>query len=128
MSQRQMFLIVVGAITWFIAAMFIRLALSQGWLDGGAVTFAIFAASLPVAASSIEFAHRLVKGARGHLMHTAAPICIVGLLLDGIAFVWASKLYTANPSLLAAGGAWLLWTVGLTLAYASLRDARAAAA
>jgi hypothetical protein len=128
MPHRQMFLVIMGAITWFIAAMFIRLALPQGWLSGGVATFLVFAASLPVAAISIEFAHRLVKGENGRLMNTAATISMVGLLLDGIAFVWASRLYTADPSVLAAGGAWLLWTVGLTLAYASLRDARTASA
>lgn len=126
MSQtvRQFLLIAFGVVTWFVAAMFIRLALPQGWLNGGAATIGIFGASLPVAALSIEAAHRLLRGEAGGLMRTAAVISYVGLLLDGVAFIWASSLYTADRAALSFGGAWLLWTVGATLVYASVRDAR----
>jgi hypothetical protein len=123
-AQRQLLLILFGIVAWFVAAMFIRLALPQGWLDGGAATIGIFLVSLPVAAVSIEAAHRIMRGEAGRLTRTAVVISYVGLLLDGLAFVWASNLYTADRAALGFGGAWLLWTVGATLVYASIRDAR----
>jgi len=121
-SSRQLTLIALGVITWFAAAMFIRLALPQGWLNGGIATIAVFLLSLPVAAISIEVAHRLTQGKQGKLLETASIISCVGLTLDGVAFVWASSLYTLDKTSLAFGGAWLLWTVGVTLAYALLRQ------
>ena len=124
MTQRQLLLMVFGIITWFAAAMFIRTALPQGWLDGGAPTIGVFVATLPVAALAIEAAHRVTRGEIGRLMHTAVVISYVGLLLDGLAFIWAGNLYTLDRTALSFGGAWLLWTVGLTLVYASIRDAR----
>ena len=124
MTQRQLLLTLFGVITWFAAAMFIRIALPQGWLDGGAATIGIFVASLPVAAVAIEAAHRLTRGEIGRLLQTAVVISYVGLLLDGLAFIWADRLYTLDRAALSFGGAWLLWTVGLTLVYASIRDAR----
>ena len=121
-AQRQLLLILFGIVTWFVAAIFIRHALPQGWLDGGAATIGVFLVSLPVAALSIEAAHRIMRGEAGRLTRTAVVISCVGLLLDGLAFIWASGLYTADRAELSFGGAWLLWTVGATLLYASIRD------
>ena len=120
--SRQLVLVALGVVTWFAAAMFIRLALPQGWLSGGVSTIVVFLLSLPVAAVSIEVAHRLTQGEAGKLLQTASIISCVGLTLDGVAFVWASNLYTSDNTSLAFGGAWLLWTVGVTLGYALLRQ------
>jgi hypothetical protein len=127
MLLRQLLLIGLGVVTWFVAALFIRLALPHGWLSGGPATIAVFLLTLPVAAVSVEGAHRLTFGRAGGLIRTACVISSVGLLLDGIAFVWASGLYTSDRASLALGGAWLLWTVGATLVYALLRPAPTAA-
>ncbi|HEV2561309.1 MAG TPA: hypothetical protein VGT78_04145 [Rhizomicrobium sp.] len=128
MPHRQLILVIMGAIIWFIAAMLIRFTLPLGWLAGGAITLVLFAITIPFGAIMIEGAHRLVKGDPRSIMNTAVIICLVGLMLDGIAFVWASPLYTGDRAVLWQGGAWLLWTVGAILAYATLRDARTAAA
>ena len=114
-----------GAVIWFIAAMFIRLALPLGWLAGGLLTVLVFAGSLPTAAVSIELAHRLVGGGSGQRIKTAAIISLVGLLLDGIAITWTPALYSPDRAAISFGGAWLLWTVGLTLVWALVRDAAA---
>lgn len=123
MSMRELLLVVLGVVIWFIAAMFIRLALPQAWLNGGAATVVVFLLSLPVAAVSIEAVHRVTRGEEGGLLRTASIISSVGLILDGLAFVWASTLYTTDMGSLAFGGAWLLWIVGMTLAYATFRPA-----
>jgi len=122
MSPRQLVIVVFGVVIWFAAAMFIRLALPRGWLNGGTATVAIFLLSLPVAAVSIEIVHRITQGKAGKLLQTASIISCVGLTLDGLAFVWASNLYTPDKASLVFGGAWLLWTVGMTLAYALVRQ------
>ena len=124
MLLRQVLLVGLGVVTWLVAALFIRLALPHGWLSGGPATVAVFLLSLPVAAVSVEAAHRLTFGRTGGLIRTACVISSVGLLLDGVAFVWASSLYTSDPASLARGGAWLLWIVGVTLVYAMLRPMR----
>jgi hypothetical protein len=111
-----------GLIVWFIAAMFIRFALPLGWLEGNIVTIIIFIVSLPVAAISIELVHRFTDGQKGEKIRTAAVLSLVGLLLDGMAITWTPLLYTADRAALSFGGAWLLWTVGLTLTYALARD------
>ena len=121
--QQTIALGLLGAAIWFIAAMFIRFALSFGWLDGSLLTLLVFAGSLPTAAISIELAHRLVGGRAGRRIHTAAVISLVGLLLDGIAITWTSTLYSPDRAAISFGGAWLLWTVGLTLTWALIRDA-----
>ena len=123
MPARQLSLIGLGVITWMAAAIFIRIALPNGWLSGGPATVGIFLMSLPVAAISIEAAHRIALGQTGTLIRTACVVSSVGLLLDGIAFVWASGLYATDTASLAPGGAWLLWTVGVTLVYAMVRPA-----
>ena len=121
MLARQISLVGLGVITWMAAAIFIRIALPNGWLSGGPATVGIFLMSLPVAAISIEAAHRITFGHTGGLIRTACVVSSVGLLLDGIAFVWASGLYATDGASLAPGGAWLLWTVGVTLVYAMMR-------
>jgi len=128
MQHRQLVLVVMGAVTWFLAAMLIRFTLPLGWLAGGPITLALFAITVPFGALGIEGAHRMVKGDPKRVMNTAVIISLVGLMLDGIAFVWASQLYTGDRSDLWQGGAWLLWTVGTVLAYAAIRDARTATA
>lgn len=127
MLLRQVLLVGLGVVTWLVAALFIRLALPHGWLNGGPATVEVFLLSLPVAAVSVEAAHRLTFGRAGGLIWTTCVISSVGLLLDGIAFVWASGLYTSDRESLALGGAWLLWIVGMTLVYAVLRPVRTAA-
>ena len=127
MLLRQVLLVGLGVVTWLAAALFIRLALPQGWLDGGPATVGVFLLSLPVAAASVEAAHRLTFGRAGGLLRTACVLSSVGLLLDGIAFAWASGLYASDRASLALGGAWLLWIVGVTLLYAVLRPAGTAA-
>jgi len=126
MMNRQLALVVMGAVTWFFAAMIIRFTLPLGWLGGGPITLALFAITVPFGALMIEGAHRMVRGDPARVMNTAVVICLVGLLMDGIAFVWASALYTGDRAVLWQGGAWLLWTVGAILAYATIRDARRA--
>ena len=116
-------LAVIGAVIWFIAAMFIRYALQLGWLDGTLPTVLAFIGSLP-AAASVELLHRLVRRPTDPLLPTAAIISLVGLLLDGIAITWTPSLYSQDRAAISFGAAWLLWTVGLTLLWAMVRDAR----
>lgn len=108
MLARQLSLVGLGVITWIAAALFIRIALPNGWLSGGPATVGIFLMSLLVAAISIEVAHRITSGEKGTLIRTACVVLSVGLLLDGLAFVWASGLYANDAASLAPGGAWLL--------------------
>ena len=124
MNRTDRILVGLGIVTWLAAAIFIRLALPNGWLDGGFATLLVFAVSVPIAAISIEIARNLAGASQRDLLRIASIISAVGLLLDGIAFVWASQLYTVDHSTLFSGGAWLLWTVGVTLTYALVRTAK----
>lgn len=120
--MRTLSLILLGAVLWFLAAVFIRLAMPWGLFSGGyatAILFAITALLAPVLLSSV---HRLTAGGTAPRLPTAAILCLVGGLLDAVAMTWSPELYASNPARLVAGAAWLLFGVGALLTSAMLQD------
>ena len=120
--MRTLSLILLGAVLWFLAAVFIRLAMPWGLFSGGyatAILFGITALLAPVLLSSV---HRLTAGGEGPRLPTAAILCLVGGLLDAVAMTWSPELYASNPARLVAGAAWLLFGVGALLTSAMLQD------
>src|SRR5258708_741820 len=85
-----------GTIGWFIAAMFIRFALSLGWFGAGP-RLVLFAAAVPAAWFLVEVVRRI---APAHLLERVTVLCVTALLLDGLALVWFPALYGAEGAAL----------------------------
>jgi hypothetical protein len=99
-----------GLIGWFIAAMFIRVAIPLGWF-APPLTAVMFIAAVPASWLLVELVRRLAGGA--DLLARVTIMCVVALLLDGLALVWLPGLYGASGAELLAPAAWLLFGVGV---------------
>ena len=122
--MRTLSLILLGAVLWLLAAVFIRLTLPFGLFSGGAATLGLFALTAVSAPILLSGVHRLTAGGGGPRVQTAAVLCLVGVLLDALAMIWAPEIYAANPARLVGGAAWLLFGVGALLTAALLQDQR----
>lgn len=121
---RNSVLAVLGAILWFIAALFIRFTMPLGWFEGNNETIILFVVSVPLAMIAIELIQKITQGEAGSMIRTASVISVVGLLLDALALSWSRDLYSKDPVGLETAAAWLLWVVGFTLAYSLMRDSK----
>jgi hypothetical protein len=122
--MRTLSLILLGAVLWFLAAVFIRLALPWGVFGGGyaaAILFGLTALLAPVLLSAV---HRLTAGGQRPRLPAAAILCLVGVLLDAVAMTWSPELYASNPARLVNGAAWRLFGVSALLTSAMLQDRR----
>ncbi len=120
--MRTLFLILLGAVLWFLAAAFIRLAMPWGVFAGGYATAILFGVTALLAPVLLSLAHRLTAGGKTPRLPTAAILCLVGVLLDAVALTWSPELYAANPARLVTGAAWLLFGTGALLTSAMLQD------
>lgn len=116
-------LVVVGAVGWALAALFIRLANGAGWFEGMAKV-GMFALCFPIA-----WVTALLLRAAGRLRREQiVPAMSIGLMtalfLDGIALTTAPWIYGATPDALLPSAAWLLFGVGAFLAAAFLEEWR----
>src|SRR5436189_806160 len=100
---------VLGLVGWFIAAMFIRLAIPLGWF-APPLTVVLFVVAVPASWLLVELVRRLAGGA--DLLARVTIMCVVALLLDGLALVWLPSLYGAEGAELLPAAAWLLFGVG----------------
>ena len=121
-AMRTLSLILLGAVLWFLATVFIRLAMPWGLFSGGYATAILFAITALLAPPLVNSVHRLTAGGQGACLPTAATLCLVGGLLDSVAMTWSPELYASNPARLVAGAAWRLFGVGVLLTSAMLRD------
>ena len=120
--MRTLSLILLGAVLWFLAALFIRLTLPFGLFSGGYATLILFGATALMAPVLLAGVHRLTAGGKAPRLPTAAILCLVGVLLDALAMTWSPQLYASNPARLVGGAAWLLFGVGAILTSAMLQD------
>ncbi|WP_340646658.1 hypothetical protein [Phenylobacterium sp.] len=120
--MRTLSLILLGAVLWFLAAVFIRLAMPWGVFSGGYATAILFGLTALLAPVLVSLVHRLTAGGRGPRLPTAAILCLVGGLLDALAMTLSPELYASNPARLVTGAAWLLFGFGALLTSAMLQD------
>ena len=120
--MRTLSLILLGAVLWFLAAVFIRLAMPWGVFSGGYATAILFGLTALLAPVLVSTVHRLTGGGQAPRLPTAAILCLVGVLLDALAMTWSPELYASNPARLVNGAAWLLFGVGAVLTSAMLQD------
>jgi hypothetical protein len=116
-------LAVLAVVIWYLAALFIRLALPAG-LYGGAPGVLLFAATLPVAWGSTWLAARVAGLRPAQVVPGTAFACAVAMLCDGVALTWAPGVYGGASARLALGAAWLLFGVGAILVAAILVASR----
>ncbi len=113
-------LIVIGAVLWLIAALFIRVTGAGLFVAGNPWLIALFIASLPVGWLLAVLPCRLMGLARPHYVQAATLMAAPALLLDGLAITWLPALYGVGVPGLELGAAWLLWGVGASFAFANL--------
>jgi hypothetical protein len=107
-------LAVVGAVLWFLAAMFIRFAGPLGAFRGVWVPI-LYALAGPLLAPAVLFGRRAGGAGRDRILASVAVMCVTALFLDGVALAWFRGLYGSDPAVILGGAAWLLWGVGVAL-------------
>lgn len=104
---------------WFFAARFIKLAGARGAFSPGLRRVAVFAATPLAVAALVEGVVWALDTPADKVVESVALQTAVATMLDGLALAWAhGAVYSRDEATARAGGAWLLWGVGLGLAYA----------
>ena len=115
-------LFVLSVVLWGVGVAFIREAIPFG-LFSAAASFALLAATLPVAWLTVRLARR-VAGPGTTPFEAVALVSMPALLLDGLALTWAPAAYGPAGTSLRIPAAWLLWFVGVSLAVAVSAERR----
>ena len=115
---------IIGVVVWFAAALFIRYYETMLFGAPSHNLAILYAATIPVCYVSVLIAQKLAKLSAQSL---CAGLCVgnaAALLLDGLALVWATQLYSMAASPVPYGSAWLLWGVCWLLASAVIISRR----
>ncbi len=120
--MRTLSLILLGAVLWATAMLFIRMTLPVGLFGGGSATLALFGVTALLAPVLLRLSHAMSGGGEAARLPTAALLCTTGVLLDTLVLLRAPDLYAANPARLVDAAAWRLFGVGALLTSALLQD------
>jgi hypothetical protein len=128
-SQLILF-IVLGAIFWFAAAMFVRILGPDVLRADNPLLIAIYIVSIPILAGSVVLSAIISRTPLGEMLLPVVVMTTTALLLDGLAISWGTGLYGEDPRHVMHGAALILWGagVGQVAAWVLARraDARAA--
>ena len=119
-------LCVLSVLLWGVGVAAIRLALPFGGFAAGPASWAVLAATLPLAWVCLRLCVGVAGKAGVDVIGVAALVCTPALLLDGVAMSLVPWLYGPLEAGRRAGAAWVLWFVGVTLALAFLQASRQA--
>lgn len=115
-SSSLLLSIIVGAVIWYLAALFIRFggATFFGEQSYKLVVLYIFT---PLTSLALIIAAKKLSGMNMSDIYDAFVIlAVTGAVLDGVAIRFCANLiYAQPPDILANGAAWLLWAVGTTV-------------
>jgi hypothetical protein len=114
---RTVILAAIGAVLWFMAAMFIRFVGPLGAFHGIWVPI-LYALAAPVLAPAILLGPRAAGLPRERVLTSVSVMSVTALFLDGVCLAWFRGLYGTDPVVILGGAAWLLWAVGAALALA----------
>jgi hypothetical protein len=101
-----------GALLWFGAAVLLRTLGPMGVFEGSSRAL-LYALIIPGTWPFILVAEKLARLGRDQIALGVAVVTAAAALLDGIALAWFPSLYGADPSLVAASGAAILWGAGV---------------
>ena len=122
----RLHLCALSVLLWCVGVAAIRLAVPYGVFAAGPASWALLAATLPLAWLCLRLCVRVAGGAGAEVVGVAALVSTPALLLDGVAMTLLPWLYGPLEAGQRAGAAWVLWFVGATLALAFLQASRQA--
>jgi hypothetical protein len=109
---------ILGAVFWLEALLFIRFGGESLFVNGNPRLLLLFVASLPIAWILVKIGAVVGKVDGDDLLNAVTIMSLTALLLDGIALTWCQSWYGLAQSGLLLAAAWLLWGVGVSLAFA----------
>jgi hypothetical protein len=114
--ERLARLSILGAVLWFCAVLYIRFVGPFGTFEGVKAVI-LYASMIPVSLLSTRLSRRVVGfPAKSLTLVVVGVPSAAALFMDGIAFVFFRDIYGTDPAVILGGAAWLLWTIGVTLA------------
>ncbi len=102
---------VIGAVAWFLAALFVRV-FGDGLLTGDGIHMITYAACAPVTLGLTWGIARATGTEPSAMLAPMVIMVIIATFLDGIAITWFPDLYGGSGRTLANGAAFILWGVG----------------
>lgn len=111
------FLLLLGAILWFVAAMLLR-ALAPSGIYEGASQALLYALIIPGTIPFLLLSLKMARVERSSSFAAVALMTMSAMLLDGVALACLPFLYGGTVEYIAGAGATILWgaAVGLVLA------------
>lgn len=117
-SGQTLFLVIMGAALWFLAALILRTVVPMGALEGSAraITYALV---IPGTLPFVVLTRLLVKLRHDQIAIGIAVVTATALLIDGIVVAWFPGIYSNDIRHVANCAAAILWGagVGLVLAF-----------
>ena len=118
-----LFLVIIGAVLWFLAAALLRTIGPTGAFEGTR-RFTVYAITIPGTLPFIWMTKTLVKLPANRIGIGYSVATATALLLDGVAVAWFPELYGTDPVQVTNSAAAILWGagVGMVLAFAINRQ------
>jgi hypothetical protein len=110
--------VILGAVFWLEALLFIRFGGEGLFVNSNPWLLLLFICSIPVAWILVKISAVVGKVDGDDLLSAVTIMSLTALLLDGIALTWCQDWYGLAQSGLLLAAAWLLWGVGVSLAFA----------
>jgi Family of unknown function (DUF5367) len=117
-SVNAILFISLGAVFWFEALLFIRFGGEALFVNGNPWLLFLFVASIPVVWVLVKIGAVIGKVDGDDLLSAVAIMALTATLLDGMALTWFQSWYGLAQTGLLLAAAWLLWGVGISLAFA----------
>lgn len=108
-------LLAQGVLEWYLAALFIKHLGPMGAFDGVWLPI-LYGLAVPFILPAVWLARWSVGYPKAATVVPVAIVSATATLCDGIAIAWfQSAIYGPDPRIVALGGGWLLWGIGMGL-------------
>jgi hypothetical protein len=107
----------LGAAFWLVFLLLIRFWGEYLFVDRNPWLPCLFVVSIPVAWVLVKIGMMIGKVEGERVLTTTVLMSLTAMLLDGIALTWFQHWYGLEPTQLLLVAAWLLWGVGVCLAF-----------
>ncbi len=117
-TGQSLYLMIIGAALWFLAAVILRIVAPMGALEGSAraITYALI---IPGTLPFVVLTKVLVKLRHDQITIGIAVVTATALLIDGVVVAWFPEVYGKGLPQVTNCAATILWGagVGLVLAF-----------
>ncbi|MCH4893652.1 MULTISPECIES: hypothetical protein [unclassified Sphingomonas] len=104
-----------GVVEWYLAALFIKHLGPMGVFEGVWLPL-LYGLAVPFILPAVLLARWSVGYPKAATVVPVAIVSATATLCDGIAIAWfQSAIYGPDPAIVALGGGWLLWGIGVGL-------------